>query len=107
MSETPKGVQLYKSPFHAAGYSEAEANALVRKADLAIAIEDAIAALGITQKDAAERADVTPTQINEIVRGRIKSYSIDRLIRILEALGQEVNIIVTARAADDEPQAVA
>ena len=79
----------------------------MRKADLAIAIEDAITALGITQKEAAVRAEVTPTQINEIVRGRIRSYSTDRLIRILETLGREVRITVTTRPAEDAPEAVA
>ncbi len=85
----------FGSAFHATG--EPGADLLKAKSDLAIAIYTTIGRIGITQKEAAARAGEKPARISEIVRGRFNRYSLDRLIRILNALDTDVTIVMQPR----------
>lgn len=62
------------------------------KADLAIEIEHLIEARGWTQQQAAASLGLTQPQVSAIIRGRLERFSTDRLIQVLTALGQDVEI---------------
>jgi len=64
------------------------------KADLAIAIAREIQARGLTQAEAAELLGVAQPDISNLMRGRLFGYSIERLTRLLNALGRDVVIRV-------------
>jgi predicted XRE-type DNA-binding protein len=64
------------------------------KADLAIAIAREIQARGLTQADAAELLSVAQPDISNLMRGRFSGYSIERLTRLLNTLGRDVEIRV-------------
>jgi predicted XRE-type DNA-binding protein len=62
------------------------------KADLAIAISREIQSRGLTQAEAAELLGVAQPDVSNLMRGRLSGYSIERLTRLLNALGQDVEI---------------
>ena len=64
------------------------------KADLAIAISREIEARGLTQVEAARLLDVAQPDISNLMRDQLAGYSIERLTRLLNALGQDIEIRV-------------
>ena len=64
------------------------------KADLAIAIVSEIQFRGLTQAEAGSLLGVAQPDISNLMRGRLSGYSIERLARLLNALGQDVEIRV-------------
>jgi len=70
------------------------------KARLAMAISDAIDARGITQTAAAALVGLKQPDISNILRGRLREYSVERLLRVLNALDQDVTIIVRPKRGD-------
>ncbi len=62
------------------------------KADLAIAISREIQSRGLTQVQAAELLGVAQPDVSNLMRGRLSGYSIERLTRLLNTLGQDVEI---------------
>jgi predicted XRE-type DNA-binding protein len=75
------------------------------KAELVQRIRDLIAKRKITQAQAAELLSLDQPKISALVRGRVSGFSIDRLFRFLNALGQQVEIYVmpTPKRARSEP----
>lgn len=63
------------------------------KADLMRIIADEIERQGLTQTQAAERAGAAQSDISNIVRGRGRAYSLERLFAIVQALGGRVSIV--------------
>jgi predicted XRE-type DNA-binding protein len=59
-------------------------------------IRDIIAGRRLTQSKAAELLGLDQPKVSALVRGRVEGYSIDRLFRFLNALGQQVEISVHA-----------
>jgi predicted XRE-type DNA-binding protein len=70
------------------------AEELLAKADLAIQISRVIAERELTQAGAAELLGIDQPKVSALVRGRLEGFSIERLTRFLNALGQDVEIIV-------------
>jgi predicted XRE-type DNA-binding protein len=68
------------------------------KAELASQIASAIAERGLTQAHAAELLRVDQADVSDLVRGKLKGFSTDRLFRFLNALGRDVEIVVRGRA---------
>ena len=64
------------------------------KAELVQRIRGIIAERKLTQAQAAKVLGLDQPKISVLVRGRIDGYSIDRLLRCLAALGQQVEITV-------------
>jgi predicted XRE-type DNA-binding protein len=64
------------------------------KAQLAQRISDAIAARGLTQAKAAELLGLDQPKISALVRGKLGGFSTDRLFRLLNDLGQEIEIAI-------------
>src|SRR5438552_4078926 len=64
------------------------------KAHLVRRIRDLIADQNLTQAKAAALLGLDQPKVSALVRGRVEGYSIDRLFRFLNALGQRVEISV-------------
>lgn len=78
----------------------------VAKAELVQRIRELIAARGLTQVKAATLLGLDQPKVSALVRGRVEGYSIDRLFRFLNALGQRVEISVRPTANHAEACAV-
>ncbi|MBA3721134.1 MAG: XRE family transcriptional regulator [Parachlamydiaceae bacterium] len=65
------------------------------KSELARQIAKLIKKKKLTQQGAAEILDIDQPKISALMRGRLRSFSLERLIRFLNDLGQDINIIIT------------
>ena len=72
---------------------------LLAKAKLSIKIERLIKERRLTQKQAAKLMGLTQSNVSDLLRGRLDSFTLDHLFRYLDALGQEVEIIVRPKRA--------
>src|ERR1700731_4195484 len=64
------------------------------KAELVQRIRDLIAERKLTPAKTAKLLELAQPKVSALVRGRVEGYSIDRLFRFLNALGQHVEIAV-------------
>lgn len=64
------------------------------KSDLAIRIAQLIEERGLTQKDAAKLLHVAQPNISKLTRGELHGFSIERLMRFLTVLGQNIFVVV-------------
>lgn len=69
------------------------------KAELARQIGQLIARSGMTQTQAGEVLGIDQPKVSALLRGKLENFSTDRLIRFLNALGQDVEIIVRPRSS--------
>ena len=70
------------------------------KATLVQHIQDGIANRKLTQAEAAALLGLDKTKLSALIRGRVGSYSFDRLFKFLNLLGQRVEISVRQASAD-------
>jgi predicted XRE-type DNA-binding protein len=66
------------------------------KAELVQRIRAIIAERKLTQARAAAILGLDQPKVSALVRGRVEGYSLDRLFRFLNALGQRIEINVTS-----------
>ncbi len=71
-----------------------EADELLAKAELARTIRHLIAARGLTQAVAASVLGIAQPDVSNLHRGRLAGFSMERLYRFLNSLGQDVQIVV-------------
>ncbi len=71
-----------------------DADELLAKADLAIQISRIIEDRALTQAEAASLLGVDQPKVSALVRGRLEGFSMERLYRFLNALGQDIEIVV-------------
>jgi len=64
------------------------------KAGLARKISEIIASRSLTQVQAAEILGIDQPKVSALIRGRLKDFSIERLIKFLNVLGNDVEITV-------------
>lgn len=67
------------------------------KVDLAIQINNLIKQKALTQKAAAEILAVDQPKISALSKGKLSGFSLERLFRFLNILGQDVTIKVTPK----------
>lgn len=67
------------------------------KAELAHKITEIIEARQLTQAEAAMLLRVDQPKISALTRGRLAGFSLDRLVRFVVLLGNDVEIVVKAR----------
>jgi len=92
MKVTRSGGNVYED----IGYSGEEAANLKVRSSLMIAITKVIRKRGLTQVEAAELFGVPQPRISELVRGKIRLFSIDKLVSMLAHAGIEVDLVVTS-----------
>lgn len=71
-----------------------DADELLLKAGLARQITAILEARGLTQGEAARILGTQQPKVSQLVRGALAGFSLERLIRYLNALGRDVEIIV-------------
>lgn len=72
------------------------------KSELARQISAIIKQRKLTQKQAAEILKVDQPKISALIRGRLRSFSLERLISFLNELGQDVNIMISPTQSQSE-----
>lgn len=81
-----------------------DADDLLVKADLAGRISDVLEERALTQAQAAEILGVTQPRVSDLLRGRLDLFSIEALIRFLNALDRDVELVVRPKP-EHEPRA--
>jgi predicted XRE-type DNA-binding protein len=76
------------------------------KADLALAIKRRISDKGLTQAQAATLMDETQPNVSAIVRGRLRAFSLERLMHHLNALGFDVEMMIRETPAQQRGRMV-
>lgn len=84
-----------------------DAELLLAKAKLAVKISRLIKERKLIQSQAAELMGVTQPNVSDIIRGRLDGFTLDRLFRCLEALDQEIEIVVRPKRSATESTATA
>jgi len=79
------------------GFAEPEEE--LTKAELASQIRQAIKRRRLTQVAAAALMGIDQPKVSALLNGRLTNFSTDRLMRLLTALGQDVEIVVRERPA--------
>src|ERR1700722_11334246 len=72
------------------------------KSELARQIAKIIKKKKLTQKQAAEILRIDQPKISALIRGRLRSFSLERLIRFLNELGQDVSIMIRPAKSQSE-----
>ncbi len=67
------------------------------KAELTVKISEIIEAKGLTQAAAAKVLGIDQPKVSALLRGRLTGFSTERLIKFLNALGRDVEIVVKDR----------
>ena len=66
---------------------------------LAKQIAEIVMKRNLTQSEAAEIMHLDQPKVSALMRGRLAGFSLDRLLRCLTLLGQEVEIIITDKVS--------
>jgi predicted XRE-type DNA-binding protein len=67
------------------------------KSNLVMEISKIIKKRKLTQAQAAEMFGISQPKLSELLNGRFRGYSVERLIHFLNELGQDVDIVVKAK----------
>ncbi|HUB08065.1 MAG TPA: helix-turn-helix transcriptional regulator [Myxococcales bacterium] len=67
------------------------------KAELTVKISEIIEAKGLTQAAAAKVLGIDQPKVSALLRGKLTGFSTERLIKFLNALGRDVEIVVKDR----------
>ncbi len=95
MSDETKVTQSSGNVFADLGLPQAEEE--LAKVDLAFEISRIIEERGLTQVEAAEIMGVDQPKVSALVRYRLNGFSMERLYRFLNALGRDVEIVVSPK----------
>ena len=91
--------QRFVSVWDAIEPSSGSAASMKARAELMIAIRDAVAAWNVTQAVASKRLGLTQPKMKDLLRGRISKFSLDALIDLAACAGLAVRVEVTHAAA--------
>lgn len=67
------------------------------KSNLVIEIAKAIKKKRMTQTQAAKMLGISQPKLSELLNGRFRGYSVERLMHFLNELGQDIEIIVKSK----------
>jgi len=68
------------------------------KAELTAKIAEVISSRGLTQAAAAKVLGIDQPKVSALLRGQLAGFSVERLLKLLAALGSDVEIVVRPRA---------
>jgi predicted XRE-type DNA-binding protein len=77
------------------------------KAGLVVKIDQIIRQRSLTQTAVAELMGIDQPKVSAMLSGQFRGYSVERLMRFLVALGQDVEIVVKPRKHGDAELRVA
>ena len=93
----PEKSRASANVFEDLGFSSGEARHLKVRADLLIALQEAIAQRRIRQSEAARILRITQPRVSNLLAGRLDLFSTDALIDLLARLGIEVRLSLKRR----------
>jgi predicted XRE-type DNA-binding protein len=64
------------------------------KADLVIRISQFLSERKLTQKEAATLLGIDQPKVSALLRGKLDGFSTERLLRLINRLGQDVEIVI-------------
>ncbi|QOW24837.1 helix-turn-helix transcriptional regulator [Lysobacter sp. H23M47] len=96
MSNTTTNPDRFASVWDALSDTAEEAANLKVRAELMRKIAALVQDKGWTQAMAAEHCGISQPRINDLLRGRIGRFSLDALVNIAAALGQQVHVELEA-----------
>ena len=91
------GVQVFKGSgnvFADLGYPNPEE--ALNKARIAYRISELIEEKKLTQTEAASLLGVDQPKVSKIRKGQIRDFSIERLLRFVSAMGENVEVIISS-----------
>jgi predicted XRE-type DNA-binding protein len=71
-----------------------DADEAFAKVELAYQIHNLIQQLGLSQTQAAKLLHTDRARVSNLMRGRLSEFSIDRLFRFLNQLGQDIDVTI-------------
>ena len=95
MSEDVKIEQSSGNVFKDVGFSDAEAEQALLKADLAFEIYNIIEGRKLTQAKAGKILGVDPSDISRLKNGDFNRFSVERLFTLLNRFNRNIEIRVT------------
>ena len=84
--------------FRDLGFPEAEAQNLLLRADLMIAIQRYLRKSGLSQTEAAKKLGITQPRLSDLTRHRIDRFSLDALVNLAAKAGLDVRLTVKKAA---------
>ena len=84
--------------FRDVGFSEPEAQNLLLRADLMIAIERYLRKSGLSQTEAARKLGITQPRLSDLTRHRIERFSLDALVTLATKAGLNVRLAIRKAA---------
>ena len=91
--------QVFASVWEALEDSPGEAANMRLRSELMIAIGQAVAEWATTPAAAAHRLEVTQPRLNDLLRGRINTFSLDALTMLAARAGLDVRVKIERAAA--------
>ena len=73
------------------------------KADLVSRIDEIVRRRRMTQVEAAKLMGLSQPDVSRLLRGNFREYSVERLLRLLMALGRDVDIVIRKTASPQRP----
>jgi predicted XRE-type DNA-binding protein len=84
--------QTFGSEWDALADTPAQAANMRVRAELMHGLRALVRDAGCTQSEAARRCGVTQPRMNDLLRGRISRFSLDALVNMAAAAGQQVRV---------------
>ena len=91
--------ERYTRVWDALADSPEEAENLRIRAQLIRALVAAVEAWEVTQKEAAERLQVTQPRLNDLLKGKLDKFSLDALVNLLAGADLQIEIEIKTRDA--------
>jgi len=98
MQKQEEKIKIYESSgniYKDLGYKDAEE--ALAKAKIAMKINDIIKKSGNTQEKTAKILGIDQPKISNLINGRLRGFSMERLFKFLNALDHDVEIIIRDR----------
>lgn len=90
-----EGVQIERGSANVfADLGRADAETHLLKAELVTQIDEIVRARRLTQARAAEMLGLSQPDVSRLLRGHFRDFSVERLLRLLMALGRDVDIVI-------------
>ena len=74
------------------GFADADTHLV--KADLVSRIDDIVRDRGLTQTEAGRLMGLSQPDVSRLLRGDFREYSLERLFRLLNGLGRDIDIVI-------------
>jgi predicted XRE-type DNA-binding protein len=81
----------------------ADADERQTKVRLAVVINDILRRRGLSQVEAAKQLGVNQPKVSALSKFRLEGFSVERLMRFLTALNQDVEIVIHNRSRTRRP----